>query len=105
MAKTLYQEDLLEEFELNFEVGSNQVDILIENMGRVNYGPHLQSVKQSKGLTRGLRLDLHFESDWEIYPLPLDDFSKVTFEKDTQSSALPVIGRYHVEVDRQAHTF
>ncbi|WCG22604.1 beta-galactosidase [Vagococcus lutrae] len=103
--KTLYQEDLLEEFELNFEVGSNQVDILIENMGRVNYGPHLQSVKQSKGLTRGLRLDLHFESDWEIYPLPLDDFSQVTFEKDTQSAALPVIGRYHVEVDRQAHTF
>ncbi|MEH6994968.1 beta-galactosidase [Neobacillus drentensis] len=53
------------------------LSILVENMGRVNYGPKLKDVK---GITEGVRLGTQFLFDWTIYSLPLDDLSKLKFQ-------------------------
>lgn len=45
-----------------------RLDILVENMGRVNYGPLL---RDRKGITEGVRIDNQFLYDWTICPLPL----------------------------------
>ena len=45
------------------------LDILVENMGRVNYGPHLQD---PKGILGDVTLDEMVLRDWLMYPLDLD---------------------------------
>lgn len=45
-----------------------KLDILVENMGRVNYGP---LIRDAKGITEGVRIDNQFQFDWTVRPLPL----------------------------------
>lgn len=61
---------------LQIPAGGARLDIVVENMGRVNYGPKLWD---HKGITEGVRLNNQFLFDWTIYPLPLNDTSAVTF--------------------------
>jgi len=53
------------------------MDILIENMGRINYGPRL--VNDRKGITEKVTLDGKELKGWEIYPLPLDNLARLQF--------------------------
>ena len=53
------------------------MDILIENMGRINYGPHM--VHDPKGITEKVTLDGKELKGWEIYPLPLDNLDLLQF--------------------------
>nr|XP_020744208.1 beta-galactosidase isoform X1 [Odocoileus virginianus texanus] len=46
------------------------LDLLVENMGRVNYGP---SINDFKGLVSNLTLDSEILTDWEIFPLDMED--------------------------------
>ena len=55
----------------------HQLDILMENMGRVNYGHKLLADTQQKGICTGVCKDLHFLLDWQHYPLPLDHPEKI----------------------------
>ena len=56
--------------------GGAQLDILVENMGRVNYGPGLAD---RKGITDAVLLGLQMLFDWKIYPIRLDDLSTLPF--------------------------
>jgi beta-galactosidase len=53
------------------------VDILIENMGRINYGP--QMVNDRKGITERVTLNGRELRGWHIFPLPLDSLGKLQF--------------------------
>lgn len=53
-----------------------RLDIFVENLGRVNYGPELADFK---GITKQARLGLQTIHGWEIYPLPLKDLSKLEY--------------------------
>ncbi len=72
LERELHQDSL----PLSLPAGGAQLDLLVENMGRVNYGPNLLD---RKGITQGVLLGQQTLFDWEIYPLPLDDFSRVPF--------------------------
>jgi beta-galactosidase len=56
---------------------SAQLDILVENMGRINYGPKLLDRKGIKGVRFGNQY--HF--GWDIYPLPMNDLSALKYGK------------------------
>ena len=45
------------------------LDILVENMGRINYGPHLQD---PKGILGDVSLNKMVLKNWTMYPLHLD---------------------------------
>ncbi|MEX1829101.1 beta-galactosidase family protein [Luteibacter sp. CQ10] len=53
------------------------LDILVENMGRVNFGSAVPT--EYKGLRREVSLDKKVLSDWQVYPLPLNDLSSLPF--------------------------
>ena len=58
-----------------------RLDILTENMGRVNYGPML---RDRKGI-RGVRFEIQkacyqFHFGWDMYALPMEDLSALTYE-------------------------
>ena len=61
-----------------------RLDILVENMGRVNYGPKL---RDKKGL-RGIRLEIQkacyqYHFGWDMYTLPMDDLSRLCYAPTT----------------------
>lgn len=60
---------------LDFEETA-QVDILVENMGRVNYGINLLD---KKGIIGGVRLGQRYHFGWEMYPMTMDDLSGLTY--------------------------
>ncbi|QWF78760.1 glycoside hydrolase family 35 protein [Amycolatopsis sp. CA-230715] len=55
----------------------NRIDILVDAMGRVNYGPYLAD---RKGIDGWVALNTQQKLfGWEIRPLPLDDLAKLRF--------------------------
>jgi beta-galactosidase len=87
--------------ELEFGAGTFQLDILVEAIARINYGPWLHD---RKGITEGARLGYLFLFDWTIYPLPLDNIRKVKFGTPA-AAAGPVFHRGTFKVDEPADTF
>lgn len=89
-----------------------QIDILVENLGRVNYGPHLYD---PKGILEGVRFSYQFLSDWTIYPLPMDNLEQLEFKEEdlgltdefTRKSDIsqPAFYRGTFHVDEAADTF
>jgi len=72
---TQYQEELGQEILIdgNLTENSLQLDLLVENLGRVNYGYKLNNPSQSKGIRNGIMYDIHFVQGYQQYAL---DFSK-----------------------------
>ena len=56
--------------------GGAKLEILVENQGRVNYGPDLLD---RKGVTEGVLLGQQYLYGWEIFPLPLKDLTRLRF--------------------------
>lgn len=48
---------------------ATNLKLLVENMGRVNYGHKLLADTQRKGIRTGVCLDLHFKLNWKQYAL------------------------------------
>ena len=64
----------------SLEKGENcRIDILCENMGRVNYGPKIMDRKGVKGV----RFNLQYHFGWDMYPLPLDNISLLEYKHES----------------------
>ncbi|HFU4001603.1 TPA: beta-galactosidase family protein [Streptococcus suis] len=101
---TQYQTEIGEDIALEFASNHVELAVLVENMGRVNYGHKLTAPTQSKGLGRGAIADLHYIGNWDMYPLSLDDISGLDFTKDWQEGQ-PAFYRYQFEVEELADTY
>ena len=108
-AVTLYDRELLKEANLTeggkapltFEPGA-PLDILVENMGRVNFGPMMEH--QRKGIEDCVQINGHKHYDWTMRPLPLDNIDKVDFSKG-YTEGLPAFYKFEVQVDELGDTF
>ncbi|MDA3973860.1 beta-galactosidase [Enterococcus thailandicus] len=82
---TQYQAELGQEFACELTKEQNELSLLVENMGRNNYGPKLVADSQRKGIRSGVMEDIHYISDWEHYPLELqpEQLEKIDFTKAT----------------------
>lgn len=80
-----------------------QLDILVENMGRINYGPRMND---PKGITKGVRFDYQFLFDWTIHTLPLDNLESLTFKENPEAlSETPTFYKGKFQVDDIGDTF
>lgn len=101
---TQYQTEIGEDIELEFQSNQVELAVLVENMGRVNYGHKLTAPTQFKGLGRGVMSDVHFIGHWDMYPLPLDDISGLDFTKEWQEGQ-PAFYRYQFELEDLTDTY
>ncbi|MHC5269271.1 glycoside hydrolase family 35 protein [Enterococcus sp. LJL98] len=103
---TQYQEQIGDDILVKLEEETNQLDVLMENMGRVNYGHKLLADTQRKGLRQGVMGDLHFILDWEQYALPFEDEAKlaIDFSKAWQEGQ-PAFYQYQFKLDEIEDTF
>jgi len=81
---------------------SARLDILVENMGRVNYGPKLFD---QKGIVGGIRLGQRFHFGWDHYRLPMDDLSSLVWKK-AEAACVPSFYRGFLNIEgKPADTF
>lgn len=78
-----------------------QLDVLVENTGRINFNIVLRH--ERKGIVGGVSLAGKPLSGWEIYPLPMEQPSKLPFSRTTCEG--PCFYRATFQVDAPADTF
>ncbi len=99
----LYDRELLEEHETDAAAGKGEsLCILMENMGRVNYGPRMN--EQRKGIDGAVQLNGHMHVGWKQYPLPLDNLGKLDFTKG-YTEGMPAFYGFEFTVEDPADTF
>lgn len=99
---TLYDRELLSEYKLPEKVMGDRLDILMENMGRVNYGAMMEH--QNKGIKGAVLLNGHQHYKWTQYPLSLENVEKIPFDKG-YTEGLPTFYKFEIEVEEIGDTF
>lgn len=99
---TLYDRELLSEKAFPSRIPGKKLAILMENMGRVNFGPMLE--KQHKGIKDAVVINEHQHYHWTHYPLPLDNLDKLDFQKG-YTQGVPAFYRFEFEAQEAADTF
>ena len=105
---TIYDRELLEEHEVECSLGQDMgqtkhcMDILVENMGRVNYG---RKLRDEKGLTGGVRLGQRYHFGWSMTPMPLDDLAGLRYAPWETGVDAPTFLRGRFPVTDPADTF
>ncbi len=75
--------------EVDLPAGTVTIDILVENMGRINFGPNL--LKNEKGITEGVRFNGQELRNWQMYSLPFDRIDQVKLKKGVKVKGAPVV--------------
>ncbi len=80
---------------------SARLDILVENMGRVNYG---NKIRDRKGIV-GVRFGQQYHFDWDMYPLTMEDLSRLEYTSAAETD-VPAFYRGYLEIaDTPKDTF
>lgn len=103
-AMTAYDRELEVRHEVGPFHGKNMhLDILVENMGRVNYGPYLNW--QRKGIDGCVMINDRFaQHNWKQYALPMTNLDQLNFEAGYEEG-LPAFYQVEFNVDDPADTF
>jgi len=83
--------------------GKVQLDILVENLGRINFGPYL--LKNTKGITDKVTFAGTELKNWKMFGLPFDDISKMKLTAGKLQANEPVIKRGTFKLDNVADTY
>jgi len=83
------------------EHDNTRLDILVENTGRVNFGR--QFPQENAGITHEVTLDGIPLTNWQIYPLPMENVSALTYKASSCTGAC--FHRATFQVDTAADTF
>lgn len=97
-----YDLEIGQKEEFTLTAPENELGILVENMGRVNYSVKMNH--QHKGIKDGVVINGAFQSNWDIYTLPMDNLDKVDFSKK-YISGQPSFSRFVLEASELADTF
>ncbi len=100
---TLYDRELLSDHKLQEPVTGHDLTILMENMGRVNYGYFME--KQRKGIDGAVLINGHQHYKWTEYTLPLDNAEDIPFGNGKELYKLPAFYKFTFEADEPGDTF
>lgn len=90
-----------QEILLSVDGPESTLEILVENMARINYGPLL---KDPKGITEGVRIGNQFLFNWDIYTIPLKDIENIKYGNSNKEE-YPTFYRGSFEVKEVGDTY
>ncbi len=84
---------------------NDQLDILVEGTGRINFSTELRNERQ--GMNGPVMLAGNELSGWQVFPLPMEDFSKVKFAAidSERGSVGPALYEGHFDLQSLGDTF
>lgn len=91
---------------INIPTGKSMLDILVENTGRINFGPHLPDGRA--GIVGSVKVGDRKLTKWEIYSLPMKSSSDIDhWTKSVGASGAPgpAFHRGTFSLDRVADTY
>lgn len=97
--RRLYQDSIA----VNLPKGKVTLDILVENMGRINFGAYL--LKNKKGITESVLLNNKEMKDWKMYSLPFNDINSVVIKNNKIVDAVPVLKKGSFEIATTGDTY
>ncbi len=89
--------------ELVLPAGKVQLDILVENLGRINFGPYL--LKNKKGITQSVMFAGKELKNWKMYKLPFDQPGKPVAVNKEMAADIPVIKYGYFNLDKTGDTY
>jgi len=82
----------------------SRLDILVEGTGRINFTTELRNERQ--GINSAVTLAGKELSGWQVFPLPMDDLSKLKFHESLKNApAGPAFYRGHFDLRETGDTF
>jgi beta-galactosidase len=88
---------------INIPAGKVTLDILVENLGRINYGPYL--LKNRKGITEKVVLAGKELNNWEMYSFPFNDINTIPSKNKKPVANTPVIKSATFNVETVTDTY
>ncbi|WP_184542254.1 glycoside hydrolase family 35 protein [Mucilaginibacter sp. FT3.2] len=88
---------------LTLPAGKVTLDILVENLGRINFGKYL--LQNKKGITEKVLFDGAEVTHWKMYSLPFGNLNAVKFGAGTQSAQSPVIKKGGFTLNKVGDTY
>ncbi len=101
-AGTVYRNDENQYFMYDIPEGEHTLDVLVENMGRVNYGPKVGF--DTKGIS-GVGISLQRQNGFKTWTLPLEDLSGLSYGEFQPEENIPAFHKGTFEVAETADTF
>jgi beta-galactosidase len=95
---------MLKKDSLNIELGSGvqTIEILVENMGRINFGPNL--LKNEKGITEKVTLNGKELINWQMFSLPMTSLDKLTYN-NKPAKDVPVLRKASFTLSETGDTY
>jgi beta-galactosidase len=88
---------------LTLPAGKVKLDVLVENLGRINYGPHL--LKNKKGITESVLLNGKPVYNWAMYSLPFNQINNIKYSTAMAKADMPVIRKGAFQLSTVADTY
>ena len=81
---------------VNVEIasGAHTLDILVENSGRVNFGPRVRDDR--KGITESVSVGDRVLTGWQVFCLPMNDLTRVQFKHQLTDGPVFYHGTFEV---------
>lgn len=86
---------------LDLSAGAHTLDILVENSGRINFGPKLR--EDRKGITESVSLGDSTLVGWKVFCLPMSDLHAVSFSN--KAAGGPAFYRGFFQSEQMGDTF
>lgn len=83
--------------------GTVILDILVENMGRINFGKYL--LQNKKGITKSVSLAGEELRNWKMYSLPFNEIPSGDIKKGTFSATMPVLKKGSFSLKKVGDTY
>ncbi|WP_231891123.1 glycoside hydrolase family 35 protein [Arachidicoccus ginsenosidimutans] len=95
----------VKKFTINIDIPANAtLDILVENMGRINYGPNIE--KNLKGIISPVMINGKIiTGNWNMYKLPFDQVPDLSKQKSSYVAGNPVIYQGAFKLKKVGDTF
>ncbi|MDP4261235.1 MAG: beta-galactosidase [Bacteroidota bacterium] len=88
---------------LDIPGGKATLDILVENLGRINYGPYL--LQNKKGITNRVLLGGKEIKNWQMYPLPFTNINGLSLKNKKPAKEAPVIKTATINLQTVTDTY
>jgi len=88
---------------ITLPAGKATIDILVENLGRINFGPNL--LKNKKGITEQVTFNGQELKGWQQYSLPFENIKAVSFAKNQTTADAPVLKKGSFELKETGDTY
>lgn len=92
-------------YEMDVNIPFNgRLDILVENMGRINYGAEIPN--NTKGIISPVKIDdYEITGNWEMYRIPMDQTPQIQEGAQTAKPGLPSIYAASFDVEKVGDVF